>query len=609
MTQLSTKRSGRIDDRHFSCGECDTLTNSARSGSNAPRSSRTTGNIDSSATGDAPPVALSGPLAVPSSGARHVGTRAVSPHRALRRLVRRPPHRSEDRSGRRAARRRRPRHQCPRREPHQRDAHEPGADLRREPAAAQRALDGAAAARRPTGPHPRVRRLDAGAAAGAARRDGREEADLDAGYAEYEPFIVDPDGDGGVRRDPAPSTSTSCEQALFPAADSGDLAAFAQVQSEQLQPLLQILADDLEAEGDAQSAAGRPAQRPRRGRGGHGHHPAARHRARLGRARGRPHRPRRPPAHRARSSGAAFGRGHGARGPDRRHGCAGRRRARPHGRGARRGAGVAAGGPVVGGGVGGRRRGVLGGAARLLGADLGLGARRPLRSPVSSPAPRRRSAAACRPWPRVRSRWVPRSGRSRRTRRRPARSPPGRHRGGDHHGHGREAGRVLGGDRQRRQGDHEHRRADQPAGAERHHRGGAGRRGGQGLRRRRQRGQGAGAGDGEGDRGHRQAGARDPGRHHRRGGRDRGDLCIVAQISDRQTTIASAVEEQTATTSEMSRSVQEAANGTGEIATNITGVSTAAESTTQALDQTRIAVDELSRMAVGPALHRRPFTY
>ncbi len=72
---------------------------------------------------------------------------------------------------------------------------------------------------------------------------------------------------------------------------------------------------------------------------------------------------------------------------------------------------------------------------------------------------------------------------------------------------------------------------------------------------------------------------------------------IVAQISDRQTTIASAVEEQTATTSEMSRSVQEAASGSGQIAENITGVSTAAESTTQALTQTRTAVDELSRMA------------
>ncbi|MGY2076311.1 methyl-accepting chemotaxis protein [Blastococcus sp. SYSU DS0828] len=72
---------------------------------------------------------------------------------------------------------------------------------------------------------------------------------------------------------------------------------------------------------------------------------------------------------------------------------------------------------------------------------------------------------------------------------------------------------------------------------------------------------------------------------------------IVAQISDRQTTIASAVEEQTATTNEMSRSVQEAAGGTGEIAANITGVSSAADSTTQALTQTRVAVDELSRMA------------
>ncbi|MGY1652284.1 methyl-accepting chemotaxis protein [Geodermatophilus sp. SYSU D01119] len=72
---------------------------------------------------------------------------------------------------------------------------------------------------------------------------------------------------------------------------------------------------------------------------------------------------------------------------------------------------------------------------------------------------------------------------------------------------------------------------------------------------------------------------------------------IVAQISDRQTTIASAVEEQTATTNEMSRSVQEAAQGSGQIADNISGVSTAADSTTQALTQTRTAVDELSRMA------------
>jgi methyl-accepting chemotaxis protein len=84
---------------------------------------------------------------------------------------------------------------------------------------------------------------------------------------------------------------------------------------------------------------------------------------------------------------------------------------------------------------------------------------------------------------------------------------------------------------------------------------------------------------------------------------------IVAQISDRQTTIASAVEEQTATTNEMSRSVQEAAGGTTEIASNITGVSTAAESTTQALTQTRTAVDELSRMAADLRSTVATFTY
>jgi methyl-accepting chemotaxis protein len=72
---------------------------------------------------------------------------------------------------------------------------------------------------------------------------------------------------------------------------------------------------------------------------------------------------------------------------------------------------------------------------------------------------------------------------------------------------------------------------------------------------------------------------------------------IVAQISDRQTTIASAVEEQTATTNEMSRSVQEAAGGATSIAASISDVSTAADATTAALGQTRTAVDELSRMA------------
>jgi len=72
---------------------------------------------------------------------------------------------------------------------------------------------------------------------------------------------------------------------------------------------------------------------------------------------------------------------------------------------------------------------------------------------------------------------------------------------------------------------------------------------------------------------------------------------IISSINDYQLTIASAVEEQTATTNEMSRNVAEASTGSGEIATNISGVSAAADATTQALAQTRTAVDDLATMA------------
>jgi methyl-accepting chemotaxis protein len=72
---------------------------------------------------------------------------------------------------------------------------------------------------------------------------------------------------------------------------------------------------------------------------------------------------------------------------------------------------------------------------------------------------------------------------------------------------------------------------------------------------------------------------------------------VIGQINDFQLTIASAVEEQTATTNEMSRSVGEAADGSRQIAANIDGVSGAADATNQALTQTRTAVDELARMA------------
>ena len=72
---------------------------------------------------------------------------------------------------------------------------------------------------------------------------------------------------------------------------------------------------------------------------------------------------------------------------------------------------------------------------------------------------------------------------------------------------------------------------------------------------------------------------------------------IIASINDYQLTIASAVEEQTATTTEMSRSVAEAATGSGEIATNITGVASAASEASQTLGQMGGAVAELARLS------------
>ena len=72
---------------------------------------------------------------------------------------------------------------------------------------------------------------------------------------------------------------------------------------------------------------------------------------------------------------------------------------------------------------------------------------------------------------------------------------------------------------------------------------------------------------------------------------------VIARISDYQTTIASAVEEQTATTNEMNRSVSEAASGTGEIAQNITGVAEAARLTSQGVTEAQQTTTELARMS------------
>jgi methyl-accepting chemotaxis protein len=72
---------------------------------------------------------------------------------------------------------------------------------------------------------------------------------------------------------------------------------------------------------------------------------------------------------------------------------------------------------------------------------------------------------------------------------------------------------------------------------------------------------------------------------------------IIGQINDISTTIASAVEEQSATTNEMGRNVAESAQGSSEIARNITSVAEAAQQTSHGASQTLTAASELARMS------------
>ena len=84
---------------------------------------------------------------------------------------------------------------------------------------------------------------------------------------------------------------------------------------------------------------------------------------------------------------------------------------------------------------------------------------------------------------------------------------------------------------------------------------------------------------------------------------------IVAGINDYQLTIASAVEEQTATTTEMSRGVLEAASGSTEIAANITGVATAASTTSEVVGQMDAATRELAQMSADLRARMAAFSY
>jgi methyl-accepting chemotaxis protein len=72
---------------------------------------------------------------------------------------------------------------------------------------------------------------------------------------------------------------------------------------------------------------------------------------------------------------------------------------------------------------------------------------------------------------------------------------------------------------------------------------------------------------------------------------------IINQLNDISNTIASAVEEQTATTNEITRNVGEAAKGSSQIVENIVSVATAAKSTTEGATNTQTASQELARMA------------
>jgi methyl-accepting chemotaxis protein len=72
---------------------------------------------------------------------------------------------------------------------------------------------------------------------------------------------------------------------------------------------------------------------------------------------------------------------------------------------------------------------------------------------------------------------------------------------------------------------------------------------------------------------------------------------IISKINDIASTIASAVEEQTAVANEISRNVTDAANGSSQVAQNIGTVATAAKSTAQGSTDALAAASDLARMA------------
>ncbi len=72
---------------------------------------------------------------------------------------------------------------------------------------------------------------------------------------------------------------------------------------------------------------------------------------------------------------------------------------------------------------------------------------------------------------------------------------------------------------------------------------------------------------------------------------------VIDRISDISSTIATAVEEQSATTGEMTRNVSEAARGSSEITLNIAGVSEAAQGTSSSAHESMKAAQQLAQMS------------
>jgi methyl-accepting chemotaxis protein len=82
---------------------------------------------------------------------------------------------------------------------------------------------------------------------------------------------------------------------------------------------------------------------------------------------------------------------------------------------------------------------------------------------------------------------------------------------------------------------------------------------------------------------------------------------VINHINEISASIAAAVEEQGATTTEMTRNVTEAASGAGEISSNISGVARAANGTLSRAKETQKAAQELTTIAMDLANLMRQF--